>query len=327
MRRADPTTDDGEPVSDLGSTISRTELLPRTGELIAFILEDFPVHRSFLDAAVSTLEDGEAQSLERYLDYCVGTGLTVRYLADCYMTIVGDTLREQIYFRQNGRYRHSTFAEVASSVYFDDDYMSSYMYGLAITDYLWPNHRAIFRFFRDTLPLDKQGSYLEIGPGHGYFLMTAATSSAYGAFTGVDISETSVALTRSIIDHSGVSAAKEVTVQCVDFLDADLDADSWDAVVMGEVLEHVERPDVFLKQIAHLAKDDAYIFISTCINAPAVDHIYLFSDPTDLQDLFREAGLAIERAELRPYEGKTLQESLDERLAVNVAYVLRKSDT
>jgi SAM-dependent methyltransferase len=293
-------------------------------ELVRLILEENPVHRTFLTGALDSLTTQEAQHLDEYLRFCVGRGRTTEYLADCYLVIVGDTLREQVYFMRHGSYRYSTFAEVAGSVYFDDDYMSSYMYGLAITDYLWPNHRDIFRFFRDTLPADQGGRYLEIGPGHGYFLMTAATSSGYESFTGVDISETSVAMTSAILEHFGVTGSKPVDLRCIDFLDCELEEGGWNAVVMGEVLEHVERPDLFMAQIARLASEDAYIFITTCLNAPAVDHIFLFEHPEQLQRLFAEAGLRIEQERIRPYEGKTLQESLDERLAVNVAYMLRK---
>lgn len=313
-------------MEEAGSPGLRKNLLPKTGELAALIVDEFPVHRSYLDAALATMDASEMLALERYLDYCVCIGLSVSYLADAYLTIVGDTLREQIYFQRHGHYRHATFDEVANSVYFDSDYMSAYMYGLALTDYLWPNHRAIFRFFRETLPVDRSGSYLEIGPGHGYFLMTAATTSSFTTFAGIDISKTSIALTKSILEYSGVAAAgKMLDLRCIDFLDTELEEDAWDAVVMGEVLEHVERPDVFMNQIARLAKPDAYIFITTCINAPAVDHIFLFSNPTQLHELFRDAGLSIVREEVRAYEGKTLQECLDGRLAVNVAYVLRKS--
>jgi 2-polyprenyl-3-methyl-5-hydroxy-6-metoxy-1,4-benzoquinol methylase len=304
-------------------SVSTTELPPLVGELVEIILAENPVHRAFLSGALETLSPQEVRHLEAYLDFCVGRGLATDYLAECYLTIVGDTLREQIYFRRTGKYRYSTFAEVAGSVYFDEDYMSAYMYGLAITDYLWPNHRDIFRFFGETLPTDRAGSYLEIGPGHGYFLMTAAATSAYDSFTAVDISETSIAMTSAVVDHFGANA-KPVDLRCMDFLDSQLPASSWDAVVMGEVLEHVERPDLFMAQIARLAKNDAYIFITTCLNAPAVDHIFLFDHPRQLEHLFADAGLRIEQERIRPYEGKTLQESLDELLAVNVAYVLRK---
>jgi len=117
-------------------------------------------------------------------------------------------------------------------------------------------------------------------------------------------------------------------VELRDFLEAtDLEPSSFDAVVMGEVLEHVEQPEVFLRRIAELAKDDAYIFITTCINAPAVDHIYLWRTTDELEEMITASGLTITEPLRLPYEGKTLEESREENLPINVAYVLAKTPT
>ncbi len=291
--------------------------------LIDKVVEDNPMHRNFVTRALANVTAAELAHLDDYIDFCKQKGLTVAYLAECYLTIVGDTLREQIYFQKHKKYRYSTFAEVGDSVYFNEEYMSFYMYGLAITSYLWPNHLDLFRFFRETLPTNKTGKYLEIGPGHGYFFMTAMEQSKFDTFTGVDISETSIAMTRALIEHFGTDK-KPFDLVCMDFLKTDLPANGFDAVVMGEVLEHVEQPELFLKQIARLANKDAHIFVTTCINAPAVDHIYLFKTPDELVKMFDACGLKIKSQLIRPYEGKTEAESLAQLLPINVAYVLEK---
>ncbi len=282
-----------------------------------------PVHRQFMERALAHISDDEIRHLDSYIDFCLKKGLAVDYLTECYLTIVSDTLREQIFFQKSGRYRHASFAEVAKDVYFNPEYMSQYMYGLALTSFLWPNHLAMFTFFKKTLPKSAPGKYLEIGPGHGYYLMTAALQSGYDSFLGIDISETSVAMTRELTGHFMPALKKPFEVRCLDFLAAgDLPEKSFDAVVMGEVLEHVEQPDLFLRRIRALAKDDAYIYVTTCINAPAVDHIYLFKTPEHLAEIFAASGLKIKDQLICPYEGKTLAESLEQRLAINVAYVL-----
>ncbi|MDF3025269.1 MAG: methyltransferase domain protein [Alphaproteobacteria bacterium] len=291
--------------------------------LIDKVIEDNPMHRNFVTRALANVTAAELAHLDAYIDFCKQKGLTIDYLAECYLTIVGDTLREQIYFQKHKKYRYSTFAEIGDSVYFNEEYMSFYMYGLAITSYLWPNHLDLFRFFRETLPAAKTGKYLEIGPGHGYFFMTAMEESKFDTFTGVDISETSIAQTRALIDHFGADK-NSFDLLCMDFLKTDLPENGFDAVVMGEVLEHVEQPELFLKQIARLANKDAHIFVSTCINAPAVDHIYLFNNPEELAKMFDACGLRIKSQLIRPYEGKTEEESLAQLLPINVAYVLEK---
>jgi ubiquinone/menaquinone biosynthesis C-methylase UbiE len=292
--------------------------------LIEAILEKNPMHRGFMNAALENMRPEEQEHLSRYLEFCRMRGLSEDYLSDCYLTILGDTLREQIYFLTNSSYRYSTFKEVAEEVYFNDAYMSQYMYGLAITTFLWPNHLALLRFFRETLPTDRSGAYIEVGPGHGFFLMTAMESSAYVDFLGIDLSETSIAQTNAIAEHYGRGKHKHCELRCADFLHCDLPEDAFDAVVMGEVLEHVERPELFLTRIARIAKRTAHIFVTTCINAPAVDHIYLFKNPEQLEKLFEDCGLRIKNQLIMPYKGKTVEQSLSQRFAINVGYVLEK---
>ena len=118
------------------------------------------------------------------------------YLVESYNTIVNDTLMEQMFFKENKRYRWSRFDELAHTVYFDDTYMRKYMYGLAITSFLWPNHVALHDFFLSTFPQGRKGTYLEIGPGHGYYFMQSARLGNFDRLLGVDISAASVAVSR-----------------------------------------------------------------------------------------------------------------------------------
>lgn len=299
-------------------------LPPAVSALVDAVLAQNPMHRAFLLRAVAQTTAEERAHLARYLDFCASRGLGVDALAECYLTLVWDTLREQIHFQQHGGYRHSTFAEVANDVYFNDAYMTQYMVGLALTAFLWPNHLAMFRFFAAQLPTDRLGAYLEIGPGHGYYLQTAVARSAYTSFTGIDISETSLAQTRALLEWACPPDERRIDLRCGDFLAADIDVEEYDAIVMGEVLEHVEAPEAFLRRIAAIARPGAFIFVTTCINAPAVDHITLFRDTLTIEQMFTRQGLGVRASLIRPYEGKTLEECEAQRLAVNVAYVLER---
>jgi ubiquinone/menaquinone biosynthesis C-methylase UbiE len=295
-------------------------------ELVTAIVAEHPLHKQFVYSALEDLRATELQELAAYLDFCTGKGLTVPYLAECYLTIVEDTLEEQIYFMKHKEYRHKTLQEVADKVYFDPEYMNRYMYGLAITGFLWPNHVSIVRFFKETLPSDKKGAYLEVGPGHGHFMMTAMEAGSFDEFLGVDISATSIEQTRSIIDHFAHKNAEKVRLELRDFLAVDdLPDASFDAIVMGEVLEHVEEPAKFLQRIAQLAKPDAHIYITTCINAPAIDHIYLWRTIESLEAMIRDNGLSIERHHYLPYTGKSLAETQEAEMPINVAYVLART--
>jgi len=294
-------------------------------KLLEKILQDNPLHRNILSAAVGRWTKEEVAELEDYLEYCLKKNVSIEYLAESYLVVVGDTLREQIYFQKHKKYRYSTFDEVAKDVYFNKEYMSHYMYGIALTTYFWPNHLAMWRFFNETLPRDKKGKYLEIGPGHGCFFTTAIDESSYDSFLGIDVSETSVQQTTELVNHRRRGKpARPFEIRNMDFLSADVPARSFDAVVMGEVLEHVERPDLMMKQICNVAKDDAYIYISTCIDSPIVDHIYLFESTEELEKLFNDCGLKIVKELFLPYEGTTMKESTARRLPISVVYQLQR---
>lgn len=282
-------------------------------------------HRPFLDQALADLTAEETADLNRYLAHLAAEGLDAARLADCYLTIVQDTLREQIHFRRHKQYRHSTYAEVAASVYQHPDYMTRYMVGLGLTNYVWPNHVAMRRHVEERMPAGSGGNYLEVGPGHGLSFLQALRAGGHAKLIGVDISKTSLVLTRALLRSYLGSVPDSVTLLERDFLVDEIPGAPFDTIVMGEVLEHLERPLQCMQRIAALAQPRSWIHITTCINSPAIDHIYLFRDDAEVERLFTEAGLVVEDRLLRGHVGTTLEQSRERRLPINVAYVLRKA--
>jgi 2-polyprenyl-3-methyl-5-hydroxy-6-metoxy-1,4-benzoquinol methylase len=279
----------------------------------------------FLETSVAGLLPDERAELEAYLRFCATQDIGLDYLARSYNTIVIDTLREQVFFQRHDRYRHATYAEVAGSVYQNDEYMRRYMYGLALTTYLWPNHRVMRRFFLEQLPRDRAGTYLEIGPGHGMFFLAALRASGFTRFEGIDISPTSCAMTEAIVGSGLFGQHAGYAIRCRDFLAADDEPSSCSAVVMGEVLEHVEAPLAFLVKIRSLVAPGGFVFVTTAINAPAVDHIWLFRNPAEVTAMADEAGLQVTAQLVVPYTGMSLEESLQARMPVNIALALTRA--
>lgn len=291
--------------------------------LLQAIARQNPAQEKFLEQSLAALDQEGAAELEAYLGYSLGSGLDLETLARAYCIVVLDTLKEQIYFRRHGRYRHARFADVAEAVYYSAEYMPTYMRGLALTTYLWPNHKRIKGFFSENIPRNSGGTYLEIGPGHGLFFMTAMRLAAFDRHLGIDISPTSVEMTRGILNSGHFGTFRNFSVILSDFLQWQ-GAEQATAVVMGEVLEHVEQPELFLGRVARVAAPGAFIFVTTCLNAPAVDHIYLYESLEQIHAQVARAGLSVATELCLPYVGLSLEQCMAERLPVNVALVLSK---
>ncbi len=288
------------------------------------IIEKYPMHQGFLENSLKELGQTEQKELETYVRFMMTQGHDLDFIASSYVLITLDTLRETVWFQKNGKYRHDSFSSVANDVYFNPEYMRKYMIGLAVSGYIWPQIAALRRHFFEHLPQKVHAHYLEIGPGHGAYFDAVMRTRSFEGYLGIDISETSCDLTRTFIQHRHGELPDNVEIRNCDFLQDDLSDRQYGAIVMGEVLEHVEEPQQFLHRIAELADSDTHIHITTCINAPAIDHIYLYRSIDEVDAQVAEAGLAICDRLVVPYSGKTLAESEADELALNVAYVLKK---
>jgi 2-polyprenyl-3-methyl-5-hydroxy-6-metoxy-1,4-benzoquinol methylase len=295
-----------------------------TTELISIISQKYPTQKRFLSKASEQLSGGELNDLEAYNQFCQKEDLSLDYLAECYLLIVNDTIKEQLYFKKNQKYRYSSFAEVGDAVYHNQAYMQKYMIGLALSTFFWENHREMRNFFIQSLPTHSGGNYLEVGPGHGFFFMSAMRALNFDKFTGVDISKTSVEMTQSILTSNLFGEFKNFEIKQADFLNFN-SKQKYDFLVMSEVLEHVEKPELFLNKLREYANHEARIFITTCLNAPAIDHIFLYSNQEMLREQIKNAGLTIEKELWLPYPGQTLEQSFSKLLPVNVAMVLKCS--
>lgn len=301
--------------------------MDKTGikNLISAIVLENPRQEAELNATIEFLSGEESEALESFLEFLVNEkGLSFELLAASYNLLSSDTLEEQIYFLKNGKYRHSSYAEIADSVYGNPDYMEKYMRGLMLTEFLWMNHVLMSRWFAEKLPTDRKGAYLEIGPGHGYHMLKAMRRCSFDSYEGVDISPTSVEMTRALLSHYLNGENQRFQIFEDDFLSRDFDR-QYDAVVMGEVLEHVENPVAFLQKAARIASDNAFIYIATAINTPAVDHIYLFDSPQAVEDVVTSAGLSVKDRLLTPYKQNKLDKCLRMRLPVSIALVIGKA--
>jgi len=277
--------------------------------------------QKYLKKSFLLLTDQEKDDFRNYVTYCESVGKSVKFLANAYNLMTKSALKEQIYFKKYDKYRFSRLAEVEDSIYNNKEYMEMYMYGLAVSSFLWKQHIEISRFYNEVLPTVRKGQYLEIGPGHGYFFIKTIQKSSYSYFEGIDISPISAEITKNILNSKIWGQFSNYKINVGDFLCKDCSV-KYDAIVMGEVLEHVDKPWLMLDKIVAIAKRNSFIFVTTCINSPMIDHIYLFREIEEVEDLLKSSGLFIKNRIFVPCEGVSIEQSLNEKLPVNVAYKL-----
>ena len=251
------------------------------------------------------------QLLQSYQNVLESEGKDFAYSVECYLQMIADMMYQQLRFIESGRYESSSFEEVNARVYADPSIMKYYMHGLMLSQVLWKHHYDMYRFFVDVLPpyLQEANRYLEVGGGHGLFVSKAIELSqgAADSYDLVDISATSLALAQRMIGDA------QVAFHHSDIFDY-APAARYDFITMGEVLEHVEDPVALLKKLYSLLTDDGHLFITTPGNAPAIDHIYLFSNVDDVCEVIEAAGFDV--VESRVFYAEDAPQEVLERMKI-----------
>ena len=261
-----------------------------------------------------------------YIDFLEDNNLNIEYGVNAYLKMVNDMFRSQVYFMRTGEYPVSKSKDAIENVYNNSTEMLSYMTGLALSQYLWRSHYEMFRNLKNELSQNKSKirSYLEIGPGHGLFLKNAIDILDSDVdMTAIDISPVSLDISKSIIKH--FFPLKKINFINKDMLDLDLNA-SYDFIVMGEVIEHVENPHLLLNKINNLLSPTGNAFLSTCVNCPAIDHVYHFHTVDEIRDMFKSCGLSILSEKILPVENLPMTEIVDKKITINYSAIVERSD-
>ena len=241
-------------------------------------------------------------------------GKDLEYAIDCYLRMVEDVKTETIEFARTGKYTSSTFEEVKGRVYGRPETMEYYMHGLILSQFLWLHHYGMFDYYTTMLPRYAGGvrHYLEAGVGHGFYL-SHAREVLYSAasLTAVDISETSIALSRNFAGEDRI----DYRLQDIFTFEP---GRKYDLIVLGEVLEHVEQPLTLLLRLRELLADGGVLFFTTPANAPAIDHLYLFHNVEEIRRLVWSAGFAIGSEKVLAAEDVSSEQA--EKLKVAVLY-------
>jgi 2-polyprenyl-3-methyl-5-hydroxy-6-metoxy-1,4-benzoquinol methylase len=228
--------------------------------------------------------------LRKYFSYLERENKSLDFGVECYLHMIDDIFEERTEFVRSGKYSCNSFEEVERRVYKNPDIMLYHMHGLVLAQFIWYEQIQRFTFFSQNLVKYTSGAvkYLEIGGGHGLYIDEAFNSLPFvEQFDLVDISQSSLDLAKGILVNDRIDYILK------NILEFNKEEQTYDFITIGEVLEHLEDPVKSLKEIGKLLKKSGACFISVPVNAPMIDHIFLFNNVEEIHELINLAGMEI----------------------------------
>ena len=309
-------------MSDL---LHKLSAYPAIASVVNTILADWPEHRRYIE---SRFKNDTPEFLARNEEFAALalTGMQDDLPLFCadYRWMCEEFLKEEFHFRREGSYRLSTFEEAYREVYSNTKFMTRYVHGILISQIIWDPHARAFDVFRTKFltGIEAGASYLEVGPGHGFYLAFAAQNENIARMEAWDVSPSSIAETTQALKRLGVT--RDISIIEQDVLAAPARHDEFERAVISEVLEHLERPDLALQSLYAALRPGGRIFINVPINSPAPDHIYLWRSPEEFSAFVTAQGFAIEEAYAFPQTGASLERALKLDLMISCVLIARK---
>jgi 2-polyprenyl-3-methyl-5-hydroxy-6-metoxy-1,4-benzoquinol methylase len=300
------------------TSLPHLEQFPSLAHVCAAILEVWPEHYQFLQSRFVDSSELALLITEEMAGLVIRiAGNDLLNFADSYRWTCEALITEDLHFRRTGGYRWTTFEEAFREVYSRADYMQTYLRGLLLSQVLWANQAAAFNFYVERFleRLRPGAHYLEIGPGHGLLLYFAARSPLIGSITGWDVSESSLDMTRHTMETIGVQYPFKLELKNI--LEPPPVQEVYDAVVLSEVLEHLDQPEAALNTVFQALKPGGLAFFNVPVNSPAPDHIYYWGSPDEVEELVRSVGFTIVDSDAAPTTGYSLERALRRKVTIN----------
>ncbi len=217
---------------------------------------------------------------------------TLSDFAQAYSIYTFEQNRMQARYERSGKYSFESHAAADQAVYQNSEVMTDYMSSLLLTQFLWPHHLKIIRFFREKfIPLlPNDSKILELAPGHGFFGRMVLENKPEARLLGIDISPRAIEMAQRL-------AATEPCGTRAEYRQGDALAPTQflpdcNVIIAGELLEHLDKPQLLIGAISNQIKG-GYAFITAAITAAAADHVYEFKSQEEVFALFNGSPLKL----------------------------------
>lgn len=238
---------------------------------------------------------------------------------DSFARVCIDHLRGQNHLLTKGYYTDLSYDEINEKVYQSEETMMGYyLPGLRLTTAFWYNHYQLWLYFTNWLKSwSNSESLLEVGVGHGSFLHKALQTHNVTA-KGYDISQYSIEWTRRLLVFDGIDASRYQLI-CEAY---NMSGQHFDHIICGELLEHIPDPKSLLRDFRGSLTQNGELFLTTVINAAAVDHLYLFKHVQEIRDMIDESGLRIKTEMILPIKDVSIEDAETSKIPVNYGTIL-----
>lgn len=284
-----------------------------------------PLHADKIEANTNDLGKEYIASanlfFDKYQTYLEKNNMTLDFGVSCYLHMIEDMLEERFKFIRTGNYSNTSFEDVEKRIYGNSEIMNYHMHGLVLAQFLWFDQYERILFFKENIGkyIINKNNYLEIGGGHGLYIFEALnTLPEIKQFDLVDISQSSLNLAEGIINDNRINFYLK---NIFDFSEED----KYDFVTLGEVLEHVEQPLDLFKKAGDLLSDKGVFYITTPINAPMIDHIYLFNNEDEIREMIAQAGFDIIEEKIVISEKISAEKAAKHKAPIMYAAFLKKN--
>jgi SAM-dependent methyltransferase len=264
--------------------------------LLSYIDEQHPRSRR----AIAEARAKAPERFDRYAELFLGWAFralgeqALSRTVDAFVEFSGDVNLAQARYEAEGHYPHKSYAECYATVYAEPDAMDEYLWGVYLTNFLWPHHMDISMFYEDRFlgRLSPDVRIVEIAPGHGGWGLLALHRLPAATLSAYDISPSSIRIAQSLAVAAG-STQRAVYHQrdARDLLA--LSGGTAGACVCNFLIEHLEDPHTLLEVLCHVLAPTGLAFLSGALTAAQIDHIYEFRRESELVLLAEEHGLRV----------------------------------
>lgn len=277
------------------AAVTHVRELPKLiAEIERYLAQYFPYMARVIQKRIDDFGDNWLTDFESELEIFFPNLISLNAASQGYGEFALDALRMQKRFDKSGKYETPSYDELLLSVYGNEQYMFDlYLPGILLSQFLWPHHYRQLKFFRDSflsvIDKGKSTSFADVGVGTGFYSKEMLKALPLAKGIGVDISEHSLAHTAELLGKFGLQDRYETQLRDL----REMPSNIVDYVVSVEVLEHLEDPTDFLKNLYRILENGGRGYITAAINAPNADHIYLYKSLYEVEAQICDAGFRI----------------------------------